>query len=221
MLWKTSGKRNERTVVTFYVSDDAAAARASGALSRVKVPLLPQLKTMRAAAKAGESLMVNLSREINIVKKIDASSEDLRRQNQQILDQLCKNKEYLVQVIDRMINPMNSVVTDVVVDLADLKRQVLIIQSQMRFFEIQMKEGFDSVKSNPSQESANIPWMGTLKEAGIEVCELYRVDEGSEIKKYRNLRDASNEFFHSHVFVYEPQTTNDSLYENVKKARGN
>jgi hypothetical protein len=224
MIKKIFGSKSEKPVnrvaVNFYVPDDDAGARASKALSQVKIPLIPQLKTLQAARQVGDSVLVRLRKEINIIGKIGSSKADVRRLDQQILDQLRKDKEHLAEVIDGTIQPMNGVLVEMSTDVAQLRREMLIITSRIEGYERMMQEVFDKVPQSSIKDCTRIPWVGTLKEAAIHVCERYKVDEASVVKNYRSLRDASNDFFSFHIFVYEPTATADSFYENVKKARG-
>jgi hypothetical protein len=68
-------------------------------------------------------------------------------------------------------------------------------------------------------ENPKIPWTGSMKDAAIEIRKLYLEDEKRPIRKYKDLGDATSEFFAAHQLVKYPKATAKKLYSSVKKAK--
>jgi Flp pilus assembly protein TadD len=65
------------------------------------------------------------------------------------------------------------------------------------------------------------PWKASLKEAAREVLAAYDSDQmkPAALRKFANLKDASDQFFESHNFPKHPHLSKRGFYENVAKAK--
>ena len=65
------------------------------------------------------------------------------------------------------------------------------------------------------------PWNASLKEAAREVLAAYDSDQMKPppVKRFANLKDASDQFFKSHDFPKHPRLSKRGFYENVAKAK--
>jgi hypothetical protein len=65
-------------------------------------------------------------------------------------------------------------------------------------------------------------WNRNMQEAAYKVRDIYEADMKSSTREYKDLKDASNQFFDSHVFTKYPieRLKKENFYELVKKSGG-
>jgi hypothetical protein len=65
--------------------------------------------------------------------------------------------------------------------------------------------------------STKIPFYGNVIEAARETCNDYKKEYATNEKRYARLKNASDKFYDSHVFIYAT-TTKEKFYKSVRKA---
>lgn len=208
--------RNERSV--FVVPDLATQAAASDALARVRLPGVPELKTLGKAQTVGERLLRKLNRRpIKIVERPGISRDEAYSQNSKTLKLLVEQRDALTVVIADMVQPVISVVTGHSKKIDELLKEHERLEERVRQLEEMMRAAFGKVPE-PQRPPGKMLWRGQLQEAAKLVREMYNEDLSKSEPNYRDLRDASDNFFDNHVFVHKPDLTRLQFYDNVKKA---
>jgi hypothetical protein len=205
--------------VSFVVPDRRSVVRASQAQLPGRVPRAPQLRKLDDALLFGERLLGRLRQKpVQIVEQQGISLEEAYRANERTYEELVEQRNNLVGVIEKMLQPTINVVQEHSKELEDRCETLENHEGRIKVMETMMRAVFGKAPDNPRNQATREVWQGSLHEAAAQVTTEYRTDNGSSKPRFRSLRDASDCFVDTHIFLHKPRLTKDQFYENVKKA---
>ena len=206
--------------VSFFVVDDAAKLEASRILSKVKIPATPSLHGLEKAYLFSESFLRKLNKNnIQIVERKNLSKEEAYQLNVKIFDHLIEQRNAIIGVIEKMVQPLIKNAAGVNIQLGDHTKRISVLEDQVSELQEMLDKVYGRHPQIPPLPDGKMPWGDSLKKASEEIIKIYEADCKAEIRNYRTLRDASDDFYDRHRFTYKLKLTKDMLYENVKKAR--
>lgn len=207
---------NER--IEFIVPDADVKEAASRALDRVRIPETPHLKALGEAYVAGDRIVRSLNpREIKVVERRGLSRDDAYRANEQTIRRLVEHRDAIVAVVEKMVNPLIRVVGNISIGQQSQFKKLAEYEKRITELERMMAEVYGRAPVVPPLPGGKAVWGSTLKEAAAQIMREYDEDCRSNNRRFRSLRDASDDFHRRHLFVHKPNLTSDQLYENVKK----
>jgi hypothetical protein len=223
---KQTEKSNMSSIpLTFYVVDDQSKEDAKRALSKVKIPNAPSLHALEKVYTVGDSFLKILKgNDIKITKNKNITKEEAYRQNLNIFQHLIEQRDAIVAVIEKMVQPLTKEVAEVKIEqsehsirIRELENQLQDTSQKLDDFQRMFTKLYGASPIIPSVQGGKHPWAGQLQQAADKIIERYEKDGHAEIKQYSCLKDASDEFYDQYMFINKPKLTKPQLYENVKK----
>jgi hypothetical protein len=215
---KNSDVRQKQSQVEFYVPDKESAILASNALSRIKIPLTPRLRTLQTAYTAGESILDRLrGRAIRIIEQKGKTKEETYRENEKIIQELSIQRNALVQVIEQMIHPTINAAGDMSIQIDEQRKLFFDLVRRIDRLEVMMKNVYGQSPTPTPLPGAKEVWRAQLKEAAQVVCSRYKDDLTKPVHEFKDLHDASNQFWDAHYFMHKPNLEKEQFYANVRK----
>jgi hypothetical protein len=210
--------RNKQTKISFALPDKNASEAALKQISKVGLPSVAQMQTLQSAYSVGDALIERLTKKISIDKQNGKIQPDSYRETGRIYEELLEQRNIVADVIEKMVQPTINVVGDI--SIRESEQWDMLYAMDKRLFKLEqtMKMVYGKTPSVSAFTDGKIPWYSSMKKAAEEIISLYQNDSRNSSQMYRSLRDASDEYFDSHTFVYKPDLTKDMLYENVKKS---
>jgi hypothetical protein len=204
--------------VTFYVVDDKAKLEASRILSKVKYPTAPSLHGLEKAYRNANAIRKRMEdTRIEIVQRKTLTKEEAYEKNVSAFHYLVEQRDAMIDIID-VVRPVIENVVDVNVELSHHRERISELECRIEELIELLNRVYGESPKKPLLKNGKELWCGTLREAALEIIKLYEIDNKAEVKQYRSLRNASDEYCDRHKFLHKPDLTKDMLYENVKKA---
>ena len=117
-----------------------------------------------------------------------------------------------------MVQPLIKNVAAVNIQQRRDNDRIILLERQVIELQAMLKSVYGKSPTIPKLPNGKMPWSQSIKDAANEIIKNYETDCKADIRSYRSLRDASDEFYDCHVFTYKQGLSKDMLYENVKKA---
>lgn len=205
--------------VSFFVVDDDAKLEASRILSKVKIPAIPSLHGLEKAYLFSDSWLRRLNKNnIQIVKKKNLSKEEAYQLNVTIFDHLLEQRNAIVGVIEKMVQPLIKNAAGVNIEIGEHNKRIAALERQVDEYQKMTDKIYGGSLQIPPIPHGKQPWGDSLRNASFEIIKIWQEDCRANVKKYRSMRDVSDEFFDNHIFIHETELTKDQLYWNVKRA---
>jgi hypothetical protein len=205
--------------VSFVVVDDEAKVQASKILSKVKIPVTPSLHALGEAYIFGNWLRRKIEKnDIHIIEKKNLTKEEAYQQNVNIFQNLIAQRDALLGVVEHMVEPLIKNVAAVNIQQRRDNDRIILLERQVIELQAMIKSVYGKSPTIPKLPNGKMPWSRSIKDAANEIIKNYETDCKEEVRSFRSLRDASDEFFDGHVFTYKQDYSKEQLYENVKRA---
>jgi hypothetical protein len=177
---------------------------------------LPTIDTIAIRQKATYYIGELFKRKLRKIEK--EPRPEGNNKNISIVNEYHDQKNEIAGVIDDIIEPLLQKQADI--ELRQNRHSVLLHKNEKEnsIFRKLFKTALKDPPIILSPTNDKIQWSKSFKDAANEIIKNYKNDLKADFKKYRSLRDASDEFFESHYFTHRPNYTSEQLYENVKQA---
>ena len=210
--------KHKHTPIPFVVSDRKAFKKAKDAVHRAHYIVNPNIRSLAIAYLAGNKLLAKYRKpRVHIITKHHLSSDEAYVENAKTLDGLIEQHGDIADIIDKLINPLISTIADLDSKMEISCRKISVCEKKIRFMKSMMEDVHGKSPSIPKLPRGKLLWKASMREAAEEIINNFTADGNAEIKQYRHLRDASDEFFDRHVFEHKQDYTKEQLYANVKK----
>ena len=204
--------------VTFIVVDDEAMLAASKMMSKVKIPKAPSFRGLGKAYIIGNLILSKFKKsEIQIIEKKNLTKDEAYQQNVNIFKHLIEQRNAIKAIIEHMVQPLIKNVAGVNVELNDHNNRIVELERTVIKFQEMLFSSYVKAPVIPVLSEGKQPWKASMRDAAVEIINNFLADGNAEIKQYRHLRDASDDFYDRHQFDHKQNYTKDKLYANVKK----
>jgi hypothetical protein len=217
LLSKYMPKLNEP--LSLIVVDDAEI-EASEIFTKVKIPKTLSLHGMKKAYLFSNLILSKLKgTDIRIVEKKNLTKDEAYQLNVNIFQHLIDQRDAFVSLVQHMVQPLIENVAGVNIELSNQNKRVTELENQLKEYQKNLKAAFGKAPSIPPIPNSKQLWKASMVDASKEIIKNFRADKKANTKQYKDLRDASDEFFDLHEFKHKQDYTKDLLYANVKKEK--
>jgi hypothetical protein len=206
--------------VGLIVPDNESKTEALQILSEFTNSTGSSLKAIEKAYIFGNKLLQKInSNDIQVIEKKNLSKEETYLLNVRTFEHLISQRDAIVSVIENMVQPLMKNVATNTIELNQQSEKILELEYQVNELQRMMSRVYGKAPNIPLLPGNKKIWNANLNEAAKEIVKKYEQDQEHlpKTRKWSYLREASDEFFQSHFFPKRPDSTPDSLYENVKK----
>jgi len=208
--------------IAFVVPDRESHITASKAIVKVRIPIVPALKTLDKAFVLGDSLLRTLNpKSIKIVEWEGLSKEEAYQANENTVRKLVEQRDAIAIVVEKVVQPLLQVVADLSIHQQGLYCKLAEQEKRIKELELMMREVYGCAPVIPKLPGGKKTFGGKMYEAADEVLRLYAEDSKLPPgeRRWKSETQASDSFFESHVLLNYPLATKENLHWNVAKRK--
>ena len=202
----------------FIVKDKESFTKATDALVTAGLIAFPPLFILKMVHTIGTKIAKKYRTPIiDVIEKKRLTFEQTYDENVKMLYGLLDQRSAIVEVIEKMINPLIYNQADLELKQEYNNRRLHECEMKILAMEEMLKKVYGKSPSIQPLPIEKESWKASMVEASKEIIKTFRAAKKANTKQYKDLRDASDEFFDQHEFKHKQGYTKDLLYANVKK----